>query len=231
MIESLQSGVKQTVSVMEISQKQAAESVKQADRAHQALEEITQVVDGISQMSAQIATAAEEQSAVAEDINRNIVDITHVAEETAKDANESYENSVQMSKEVDQLNQLLSEFNTGDADCQQLQQAIAAHLSWKTKVRGFLDGKGSLDERVAFDHTACGFGKWYESVGLHNFSHISEIKAIEGPHRELHKLIERIAQLKQRGDLQAAEEAYQEVGPLSEKIVALMQAIQGKIRG
>ncbi len=229
MIESLQSGVKQTVSVMEISQQQAAESVKQADRAHQALEEITQVVDGISQMSAQIATAAEEQSAVAEDINRNIVDITQVAEETAKDANESYENSVQMSKEVDQLNQLLAEFNTGDADYQQLQQAIAAHLSWKTKVRGFLDGKGSLDERVAFDHAACGFGKWYESVGVRNFSHISEIKEIEGPHRELHQLIERIAQLKQRGDQQAAEQAYHEVGPLSEKIVALMQAIQSKI--
>jgi methyl-accepting chemotaxis protein len=182
-------------------------------------------------MSAQIATAAEEQSAVAEDINRNIVEITHVAEETAKDANESYENSVQMSKEVDQLNQLLAEFDTGDADYQKLQQAMVAHLSWKTKVRGFLDGKGSLDERVAFDHTACGFGKWYESVGVPQFSHISEIQAIEGPHRELHKLIERIVQLKQRGDLQAAEEAYHEVGPLSEKIVALIKAIQDKIRG
>ncbi|MCW4291599.1 MAG: methyl-accepting chemotaxis protein, partial [Candidatus Thiodiazotropha taylori] len=56
MIESLQSGVHQTVSVMETSQQQAAESVEQAERAHQSLEEITQVIDSISSMSAQIAT-------------------------------------------------------------------------------------------------------------------------------------------------------------------------------
>ena len=114
MIESLQAGVKRTVTVMETSQDQAAESVNHAGRAHQALEEITQVVDGISQMSAQIATAAEEQNAVAEDINRNIADITHVAEETARDSSLSYENSEQMTREIDELGRLLSQFKTGD---------------------------------------------------------------------------------------------------------------------
>ncbi|MCU7843654.1 MAG: methyl-accepting chemotaxis protein [Candidatus Thiodiazotropha sp. (ex Monitilora ramsayi)] len=114
MIESLQAGVKRTVTVMETSQDQAAESVNHAGRAHQALEEITQVVDGISQMSAQIATAAEEQNAVAEDINRNIADISHVAEETARDSSLSYENSEQMTREIDELGRLLSQFKTGD---------------------------------------------------------------------------------------------------------------------
>ncbi|MES9829270.1 MAG: methyl-accepting chemotaxis protein [Candidatus Thiodiazotropha sp.] len=229
MIESLQTGVRETVTVMETSQQQAAESVDQAGRAHEALEEITRVVDTISQMSSQIATAAEEQSAVAEDINRNIVDITHVAEETSQDSVKSYDASEAMSKEVDLLGKLLSDFNTGDAHSNQLQQAMAAHLSWKTKLRGFLDGKGSLDERVAFNHKACGFGVWYENVGRKELSHISEINKIEKPHRELHELIKRIADLKSRGDIQAAEREYQRVGPLSEEIVHMMQAIQSKL--
>ncbi|MEW8691328.1 MAG: methyl-accepting chemotaxis protein [Candidatus Thiodiazotropha endolucinida] len=229
MIESLQTGVRETVTVMETSQQQAAESVDQAGRAHEALEEITRVVDTISQMSSQIATAAEEQSAVAEDINRNIVDITHVAEATSQDSAKSYEASEAMSKEVDLLGKLLSDFNTGDAHSSQLQQAMAAHLSWKTKLRGFLDGKGSLDERVAYNHKACGFGIWYEKVGRKELSHISEINQIEKPHRELHELIKRIADLKNRGDMQAAEREYQRVAPLSEEIVRMMQTIQSKL--
>ncbi|MES9848328.1 MAG: methyl-accepting chemotaxis protein, partial [Candidatus Thiodiazotropha sp.] len=229
MIESLQTGVRETVTVMETSQQQAAESVDQAGRAHEALEEITRVVDTISQMSSQIATAAEEQSAVAEDINRNIVDITHVAEATSQDSAKSYDASEAMSKEVDLLGKLLSDFNTGDAHSNHLQQAMAAHLSWKTKLRGFLDGKGSLDERVAYNHKACGFGIWYENVGRKELSHISEINQIEKPHRELHELIKRIADLKDRGDMQAAEREYQRVGPLSEEIVRMMQTIQSKL--
>ncbi|MEW8632359.1 MAG: methyl-accepting chemotaxis protein [Candidatus Thiodiazotropha sp.] len=229
MIESLQSGVRETVSVMKTSQEQAAESVEQAGRAHGALKEITRVVDSISQMSSQIATAAEEQSAVAEDINRNIVEITHVAEETTNNSVKSYEASEGMSREIDLLSGLLSEFNTSDAHCTHLQQAMAAHMSWKTKLRGFLDGKGSLDERVAFDHKACGFGVWYEDVGRKELSHISEIKLIEQPHRELHELIKRISELKNRGDMEAAEREYQRVAPLSDKIVDMMRTIQDKI--
>ncbi|MET0074238.1 MAG: methyl-accepting chemotaxis protein [Candidatus Thiodiazotropha lotti] len=229
MIESLQSGVHQTVSVMETSQKQAAESVEQAGRAHQSLKEITQVIDSISSMSGQIATAAEEQSAVAEDINRNIIDITQIADETSKDSDRSYEASTDMSVEVDKLSHLLDQFNIGDGHAKQLQQAMVAHLSWKTKLRGFLDGKGALDERVAFDHTQCGFGKWYHTQGKHELSHISEINQIEKPHKELHDLIKTIADLKRNGDMVGAEREYERVGPMSENIVNLMRSIKGKL--
>jgi methyl-accepting chemotaxis protein len=229
MIESLQTGVRQTVEVMEASQQQAGESVEQASRAHGALEEITRAVDTITQMSSQIATAAEEQSAVAEDINRNIVEITHLADETSRDSSESYMASGKMSQEVDELIGLLGEFRTGNANATELQRAMAAHLGWKTKIRGFLDGKGMLDEKVAFNHAECGFGKWYTKVGLVEFADVPELKQIEKPHQALHDLIRRIHDLKQRGDMQAAEREYERVGPLSEEIVALMRKLEEKI--
>jgi methyl-accepting chemotaxis protein len=229
MIESLQVGVRQTVSVMETSQQQASKSVEQAGKAHQSLEEIARAVDTITQMSSQIATAAEEQSAVAEDINRNIVEITHLADETAGDSSRSYEASSLMSQEIEQLVVLLKQFKTGNVHATQLQQAMAAHLAWKTKVRGFLDGKGSLDERVAFNHTQCGFGKWYETVGRKEFSDIPEMNRVDKPHKELHDLIHQIYELKQRGDMVSAEREYQKVGPLSEQIVDMIRAIQDKL--
>jgi methyl-accepting chemotaxis protein len=115
MIESLQSGVRETVTVMETSQQQAAKSVEQADRAHTSLDEITQVIDAISQMSSQIATAAEEQSAVAEDINQNIVEIIQMAETSSQDSLKSYKASEEMSTEIDILDGLVSEFKTSDS--------------------------------------------------------------------------------------------------------------------
>ncbi len=229
MIESLQKGVHQTVQVMETSQTQASESVEQASRAHASLEEITRSIDTITQMSSQIATAAEEQSAVAEDINRSVVEITHLADETAKDSSRSYDASVQMSKEVDELVGLVGQFHTGNTHGAQLRAAMTAHLGWKAKLRGFLDGKGTLDQRVAFDHTACGFGKWYREVGLVQYGDMTEMQQIEKPHRELHELIRQIADLKERGDMQSAEREYEKVGPLSEQIVAIMKQIDQKI--
>ncbi|MET0051939.1 MAG: methyl-accepting chemotaxis protein [Candidatus Thiodiazotropha sp.] len=229
MIESLQSGVRNTVSVMETSQEKAATSVEQAGRAYESLEEINRVVETITHMSTQIATAAEEQSAVAEDINRSIVEIKHIADETSLDSEKTYEATQEMSSEIDQLSKLLEQFNVGDEHAKQLQQAMVAHLSWKNKLRGFLDGKGSLDERVAFDHTQCSFGKWYQQVGKEQLAHISEIQQMEKPHRELHDLIRRVVELKRQGDTEAAEREYLRVGPMSEEIVRMMQVIRSKL--
>jgi methyl-accepting chemotaxis protein len=83
MIERLQNGANQAVNVMEMGRAKAEESVEQAAKAGEALQAITGVVDNIKSMNIQIASAAEQQSATAEEINRNIVNISEVAEETA----------------------------------------------------------------------------------------------------------------------------------------------------
>jgi methyl-accepting chemotaxis protein len=225
MIESLQSGVQQTVRVMQASQQQAGESVDRASQAHDALEKITQAVDTITQMSTQIATAAEEQSAVAENINASVVDITEMALDSAHDSSSAYTVCTEMNREVDQMGALLDQFHTSNNYAMQLQKAIAAHLSWKAAVRRYLDDKATLNQRVAFDHTACSLGQWCKEVGEVEFADLPELKRLEGPHKALHDLIYQIHNLKQRGDMQAAEREYERVGPLSEQIVELIQKV------
>jgi methyl-accepting chemotaxis protein len=229
MIESLQSGVQKTVEVMEAGQQQASDSVDQSQQVNQSLEEITQAVDTISQMSAQIATAAEQQSAVAEDINRNITEISHGADGTAADAEKSAQSSEEMAMGIEQLVAQLSQFNTKNRHVRELQRAKVAHLTWTSKVRSFLDGKSSLDSKVAFSHTQCSLGKWLESVGREAFSHLPEVSQLDKPHRELHETIKHIADLKQRGDMEAAEREYEKIEPLSHRIVDLLSAMKDKI--
>ena len=112
MIESLQDGVSDTVTVMENSKDRANSSVEQANGAMESLNAIAQAVDAIRTMSTQIATASEEQSAVAEDINQNIINISHLADQTAQDSSRSADASDQLARQIDELVSLVGQFHT-----------------------------------------------------------------------------------------------------------------------
>jgi len=226
MIEQLQTGVQKTVGVMQASQQQAVSSVEEAGKAHEALQAIAQSVDTITEMSAQIATASEEQSAVVEDINRSVVDITQLADQTATDSEKSAGMSSQLARDSEQLIAMIGSFHTGHQDVQELMQAKTAHRAWKIRVRRFLDDKEQLDEQVAFSHQQCGLGRWYDTVGMDKFSHIPAMRELEAPHRQLHETIHRIAELKRNGDFDGAEREYEKVAPLSERVIALIEQIE-----
>lgn len=89
MIQTLQSGTREVVAIMEKSQLSTNVSVRQAELATRALNEITQSVTVINDMNTQIASAAEEQCAVAEDINKNITNIGQMASDVVLGAGES----------------------------------------------------------------------------------------------------------------------------------------------
>jgi len=88
-IEQLQSRSKEAVKVMDDSRSNVRICVDQAAQAGSALDTITNRVTVIDQMNAQIAAAAEEQSAVAEEINKNIVNISRVTDESAEAAKQT----------------------------------------------------------------------------------------------------------------------------------------------
>lgn len=82
MIGRLQNGANSAVEVMEHSFGRAQSTVEQAAKAGKSLDDITNSVATISEMNVQIANAAQEQSTVAEEINKNIIEINGIAEET-----------------------------------------------------------------------------------------------------------------------------------------------------
>ncbi|MGB5145941.1 MAG: PAS domain-containing methyl-accepting chemotaxis protein [Porticoccaceae bacterium] len=83
MVERLQSGSRDAVKVMEAGRTQAREAMDQVQQAVSAFGSITGAIREITDINAQIASAAQEQSAVAEEINRNINNISAMAAETS----------------------------------------------------------------------------------------------------------------------------------------------------
>ncbi len=114
MIERLQNGANQAVSVMEMGRSKAEESVEQAAKAGEALQAITGVVDNIKSMNIQIASAAEEQSATAEEINRNIVNISEVAQETAGGSQQTASASDELARLASDLQSQVGKFKVAN---------------------------------------------------------------------------------------------------------------------
>jgi methyl-accepting chemotaxis protein len=88
-IQRLQSGSKEAVDVMTHSCSEAQASVSAIAKAGDSLQRITEAVDAIKDMSAQIATSSDEQSTVTESVHHNITAIAELAEQTSQGAKET----------------------------------------------------------------------------------------------------------------------------------------------
>jgi len=109
-IEKLQQGAVAAVKVMTQSQVQAKSSVEKSVQAGEALGSINQMVSRINDMNTQIATAVEEQSAVSEEVNRSIVAISQVSEQSSEGGIQIATTSTQISGLASQLHTLVSRF-------------------------------------------------------------------------------------------------------------------------
>ena len=88
MIERLQKGSRDAVVAMEAGQDQAQKTVGEAAQAETSLGEISTAVAQINEMNAHIAEASRQQGEVVEEINKNIVNISQVADDSANGADQ-----------------------------------------------------------------------------------------------------------------------------------------------
>lgn len=103
MIESLQVEAKKAVDVMMKAQNSAETNMDSIESMAENLAEISGAVQAVNSMNLQIATAAEEQSAVSEEINRNIVNINGVSEQTSAASAETAEAAMNLLQESERL--------------------------------------------------------------------------------------------------------------------------------
>ncbi len=110
MISRLQAGSSNAVQVMKQGRDKAQFGVEQAASAGEALQSINAAVERITSMNTQIAGAAEEQSTVTDEINRSIVSISQVAEQSAAGARQTAEASDDLAKLAEHLKELVERF-------------------------------------------------------------------------------------------------------------------------
>lgn len=110
LIAALQSGTQQVVSTLDASRGLTDSSVELSRQAGCALGHITRTVSTIQAMNQQIAAAGEEQSSVAEQINRSILSVRDVSEQTAAASEETAASSIELARLGMELQEMVGKF-------------------------------------------------------------------------------------------------------------------------
>ncbi len=111
MIERLHVGVQNAVKATQSGSSKARQSVEQAAGVDQALADTSDSVQRINDMTAQIATACDEQSCVTEEIARNINEIRDISNEAAQTSEQSAQASQHLSELSHGLSKLVGRFS------------------------------------------------------------------------------------------------------------------------
>lgn len=114
MIEKLQSGARDAVTIMESSRREAQSSVDKTEQAGNSLANMVLQLGDVRGMSVHIATAAEEQMGVSQEIAISVQRIAEMAEQGALDAQQMAEGREVLSGLAQQQQELASVFKIRD---------------------------------------------------------------------------------------------------------------------
>ncbi|WP_460117002.1 methyl-accepting chemotaxis protein [Pseudomonas sp. S2_C03] len=109
MVSALQAGTRDAVDFMQESSYKADDCVQQAQEAGAALVEITGAVAQMRESNTQIAVAAEQQSQVAEEMNRAVVGIRDVTENTVQQTVDSATTSNELAALAGELSKAIGQ--------------------------------------------------------------------------------------------------------------------------
>ncbi len=109
-IIGLQNRTKEIVQSMQSCREQGEASVRQAGIANNLLSAITKDVSSIMDMTTQIATAIEEQSHVAAEVNKNVVKIRDISEQSLMISRHNAQISEEVAEQAARLHQSIDRF-------------------------------------------------------------------------------------------------------------------------
>jgi methyl-accepting chemotaxis protein len=228
MITRLGASASEAVGLMSTGSRMAEANAVQAQRAIGALSSIESAVQTISGLNGHIALAMDEQRSVTADIHRVVEHVSAAGRENAKEAACARATSVHLGELIGDLQTLIGRFKISGAAFD-FEKAKIAHLSWRARVRNFLDGKSSLQPQEVVSHRDCVLGKWYYGDGLAKYGEFPEMRALEEPHMRLHALIREIVEGKHKHGDTNAEQQFGELAELSATIVSSLDKLEAQI--
>jgi methyl-accepting chemotaxis protein len=109
-VQDLQTTLKEWSQVMLASKENAEECSEDTIKIKQAMNNIIINVNDVSDMTAQIATAAEEQSVVANQINQSIITVDDISKNNAELAQKVNASGIEVNKSAEVIDALSTTF-------------------------------------------------------------------------------------------------------------------------
>ncbi len=225
-IESVQAESEKTAVFMDETTKKSEGAAGSIGEVGSALGSILGEVQRVKDEITKIAAAVEEQSAATEEVTKNIEATSTIAKDI-----ETLSDSV--STEVSKLAQVGEELRTvtGSVVTQSsatimLEVAKNDHRAFVGKIAACLKGELQMDENQLPDHHTCRFGKWYDKDGHKICGHMSSYKAVEEPHKDIHRLSKEAIAAYRTGNREKAEQIYKAVEAASMKVIGSIDRVK-----
>ena len=170
-------------------------SMEQGTSAVAAGQAAMQEVDGrIGQVSAAIEQTSERMAEIAGILTQQTSAANEVSAGVARIAERSAENSRQIMQNVEAtrgveklLGQQLQELFGQEIPDKLLKIAKVDHILWKKRLADMLVGLESLRADELSSHESCRLGKWYYGDGAADWRGHPAYRALEAPHKEVHR--------------------------------------------
>ncbi len=188
MIKGIQKETGDAVSSMRAGIQEVDKGRELADKAGNSLNEIVTVAQRVTDMIAQMATAAAEQSSAAEQISKNIEHISTVTKETAAGADQSAAAAEELNRQAEGIRSMIERFTLSGGNLSIIDLAKNDHRLYVERMSAVLSGRIDTGSWKIVNHHDCRFGKWYYSEGMRQFGSESEFRTIETPHERVHQL-------------------------------------------
>jgi methyl-accepting chemotaxis protein len=224
----------------------ASNSTQVAEKAGEMLKKLVPDIQKTADLVKEISAGSREQETGADQISLAVQQLDKVTQGNAAAAEETASTAEELSSQAEILNNTIAFFKISEARKKHGFKRVGAvaaergggvdfadlrfkHLQWRSKLRDFLDGKATLTDSEAVSERDCALGHWYYSEGMKNYGNIPEMRQIEKPHTDLHRMVKEIMRLKNAGKLKEAEKAYEKIGPLSGEVVSLLDVIEDRV--
>lgn len=109
-------------------------------------------------------------------------------------------------------------------------KAKSAHLNWRLRILGLLNGEGTLTRDQVVSHKHCDLGKWLYSEGLDKYKEIPEMIDLEKVHKDLHTSISKVVELKEKHLIKEARDEYEKMRETSEILIQIIDVLVTKLK-
>lgn len=216
-----------------------SEGTQQVKASGEALNDIAKSIHQVNQMVEEITRSTREQAEGISQVNLAITAIDGTVQQNAALVEEQAATSEELGSVALQMNRTVSVFKinevakylgasaqTGNFD---FGAARRAHRQWRVKVRAYInDINIDFDRNSAADGGVCELGRWIYGAGK-NFSNSGSFQALEKSHAELHAFIGKVLQMKDVGDIDAANLEMAHLENLSNQVVSIIERLENEL--
>lgn len=208
------------------ARQEAEHSLARAAEANGALTQASEASGVAAESAAYIANIANEQATAVHQVAAVIQSVSDKGSLHEKRVSSLFQVVADLTAAMERTRQTLGRFVLNLSDAETLTLARTDHLLWRLRLHNMLAGLERLRPEQVASHRECRLGKWYYSAGKERFGHLGTFQRLEAPHARLHEVAKRAVEAWDLGKRTEAERLVEEMGTVSEEILALLDELR-----